>query len=67
MACYLIAQFLGAFAGLLWSDVLGHELLNKLVIDGVGDVFKVMANEATGVFIFVSFTLLLSNLNTTFI
>lgn len=58
---------MGAFAGLLWSDALGHDLFDALVINGVGDVFKVMANEAMGVFIFVSFTLLLSNPNTTFI
>lgn len=30
LPCYLLAQFLGAIAGLFWSDVLGHKILSPL-------------------------------------
>ena len=64
---YLIAQIVGASAAISWSSFLGHKQLNPLVIDSSLDVFKIISNEAMGIFIFVLFLLLLSNPNTTFI
>ena len=65
MLCYLPAQLLGAFAAIAISDVLGHQKMEELTLDG--GIFRILANEVMGVFILVLFTLLLSNPNTTFI
>lgn len=64
---YLLAQLLGALAGIFWSDVLGHRHLDPLIVNGGEEIFRVISNEAMGIFILVLFTLLLSNPNTSFI
>lgn len=64
---YLLAQLLGAIAGLFWSELIGRDLLPELRLNESGDVWKVISNEGMGVFIFILFMLILSNPNTTFI
>jgi len=48
---YLIAQIVGASAAISWSSFLGHKQLNPLVIDSSLDIFKIISNEAMGIFI----------------
>ena len=64
---YLAAQVLGALAGLFWSGFLGHKQLSTMELEGGMATFRVISNEAMGVFFFVLFMLMLSNPNTTFI
>lgn len=64
---YLIAQLLGALAGLFWSGFLGHKQLSIMELGDGMDIFRVISNEAMGVFFYVLFMLILSNPNTTFI
>ena len=64
---YLIAQFLGAFAGLFWCEFIGRGLQPEMLLVDSYDIGRVILNEGMGVFIFLFFMLMLSNPNTTFI